>query len=238
VPIPLAHSLRRWARQIARDCEAELVAVEAACHPRITCEVRTDPARRPAAILYGDARHLALPDASMDAIVTSPPYFVTYDYFDVQRLSYLAFDWPMPRHLQVGAKYRQPPVTGHLCLPPAFRCWYEQDFRAERTVLGRALRAYVTGLRRHLAEAFRVVAPGGVVVYAVANTVRAGRVFDLATGFCELLTDAGFTDVRVTARAQEGRRILPAGRNPCTGQFTGSVGSAGVREYVVLGHRP
>ncbi|ONH23304.1 hypothetical protein [Pseudofrankia asymbiotica] len=169
--------------------------------------------------------------------MTSPPYFVTYDSFDVQRLSYLAFDWPMRRHMQVGAKYGQLPVTGHICLPPAFRSWYEQDFRAECTVLGRALRAYVDGLRRHVAEALRVVAPGGVVVYAVANTVRAGRVFDLAGGFRELLTEAGFTDVRVTPRVQEGRRILPAGRDPRTGRFTGDVGSAGVREYVVLGRR-
>ncbi len=118
------------------------------------------------------------------------------------------------------------------------RSWYEQDFRSERTVLGRALRAYVDGLRRHLSEAFRVVAPGGVVVYSVANTVRAGRVFDLAGGFRELLTEAGFTDVHATTRVQEGRRILPAGRNPCTGRFTGGVGNAGVREYVVLGRRP
>ncbi len=232
VPIPLAHSLRRWTRQIARDCEAELVAFEAARHPPAA------GTRPSAVVLHADARHLALPDASVDAIVTSPPYFVTYDYFDVQRLSYLAFDWPMRRDLQIGAKYRQPPAAGHICLPPAFRSWYEQDFRSERTVLGRALRAYVDGLRCHLSEAFRVVAPGGVVVYSVANTVRAGRVFDLAGGFRELLTEAGFTDVHAATRVQEGRRILPAGRNPRTGRFTGGVGNAGVREYVVLGRRP
>jgi len=238
VPIPLAHSLRRWARQLARDCEAELAAFGAARDSHGGRPLPAAGAAPPAVVLHADARHLALPDASVDAIVTSPPYFVTYDYFDVQRLSYLAFDWPMRRDLQIGAKFRQAQMIGPVGLPPAFRSWYEQDFRAERTVLGRALRAYVDGLRCHLAEALRVVAPGGVVVYSVANTVRAGRVFDLAGGFRELLTEAGFTDVRATARVQEGRRILPAGRDPRTGRFTGGAGSAGVREYVVLGRRP
>lgn len=123
----------------------------------------------------------------------------------------------------------------------ALRPWYETDFRSERTALGRALRAYVDGLRLHLAEAVRVVAPGGIVAYVVANTIRSGRVFDLVGGFQDLLIEAGFSKVRAMARAQEGRRILPAGRDPATGRFaggSGTAGSAGVREYIVVGQRP
>lgn len=230
-PIPLDRSLRRWARQIARDCQAERVAFG-------DVDGRLGPSRPSARVARADARHLPLPDASIDAIVTSPPYFVTYDYFDVQRLSYLAFDWPVRRDLQIGAKYGQPRLEADVCLPPAFRPWYETDFRAERTALGRALRAYAQGLRHHLAEAARVVAPGGVVAYSLANTVRAGRVFDLVGAFHQMITEAGFTDVRTVPRVQEGRRILPAGRNTRTGRFSGNPDSAGVREHVVLGRRP
>lgn len=230
-PIPLERSLPRWARQLARDCDAEQNAL-------IEIGDLFGRQRRPATVVCSDARRLPLPDAAVDAIVTSPPYFVTYDYFDVQRLSYLAFGWPVQRQVQIGNKYGHQPCDGKFDLPPAFRPWYEGDFRAEGTVLGRALRAYVQGIRTHLAEAARVVAPGGLVAYSLANTIRAGRVFDLVAGFSQLLDEAGFTDIRAVPRAQSGRRILPAGRNTFNGRFSSNAHSAGVREYVVLGTRP
>ncbi|MFE0148533.1 hypothetical protein ACFWY5_15415 [Nonomuraea sp. NPDC059007] len=230
-PIPLRHSLPRWARQLARDCSAEQDAL---------ADINDifGQRRPPAAVTLGDARRLPLADAGADAIVTSPPYFVTYDYFDIQRLSYLAFGWPVQRRDQIGAKYGHDSFGGAVDLPAAFRTWYESDFGAERTTLGRALRTYVEDLRTHLKDAMRVVAPGGVVAYSVANSVRAGRVFDLAAGFEQLLLEAGFADVRSTAREQAGRRILPPGRDPASGRFSSDNHSAGIREYIVSGRRP
>ncbi|GGS77104.1 hypothetical protein GCM10010176_020360 [Nonomuraea spiralis] len=230
-PIPLEHSLPRWARQLARDCDTEQAAL-------------TDfndifgQRRPPAAILRGDAKQVPLRDASVDAVVTSPPYFVTYDYFEIQRLTYLAFGWPMRRSNQIGAKYGHLSVAGEVQLPPAFQRWYESDFNGEKSALGRALRAYVQDLRTHLAEAARVLAPGGLVAYSVANSVRAGRVFDLAAGFEQLLAEVGFSEIRAIPRAQAGRRILPPGRDPKSGRFSSNVRSAGVREYIVLGRLP
>jgi hypothetical protein len=96
--------------------------------------------------------------------------------------------------------------------------------------LGRALRIYVEDLRTHLAEAARVIAPGGVVAYSVANTVRAGQVFDLAEAFRQLLVEAEFIDVQAVPRQQAGRRIRPAGRDILSGRFARGTDSAGVRE--------
>ncbi|MGW4468241.1 hypothetical protein ACWENQ_01070 [Nonomuraea sp. NPDC004354] len=230
-PIPLRHSLPRWARQLARDCITEQDAL---------ADINDIFGKRlpPVAVTLGDARKLPLADASVDAIVTSPPYFVTYDYFEIQRLSYLAFGWPVKRRDQIGAKYGHGPLGGIVNLPPAFQTWYESDFGAERTTLGRALRTYIEDLRTHLKDAVRVVAPGGVVAYSVANSVRAGRVFDLAAGVEQLLLEAGFADVRSTPREQAGRRILPPGRDPVSGRFSSDNHSAGVREYVISGRRP
>src|SRR5262249_20139875 len=122
-------------------------------------------------IEQGDARQLSLDDRTVDAIVTSPPYFVTYDYFDIQRLSYLAFNWPTQRQAQVGAKYRHDRSDdGGVSWPAALADWYTDDFRGEDTFLGRALRVYIDGVRTHLKEAFRVLAPGGVAAYSLANT--------------------------------------------------------------------
>ncbi|GAA1005880.1 hypothetical protein Aple_040280 [Acrocarpospora pleiomorpha] len=97
------------------------------------------------------------------------------------------------------------------------------------------LRAYVQNLRTHLAEVSRVVAPGGLVVYSVANSVRAGRIFDLAAGLAQLLDEVGFSDVHAVPRVQAGRRILPPGRDARSGRFSSDPRKAGVREYVVYG---
>jgi DNA modification methylase len=230
-PIPLDQSLRRWSRQLARDCAAEQDALARVCS--VFRSTSSD-----AELRSGDARALAMPDASVDAIVTSPPYFITYDYVDVQRLSYLAFNWAIRRKDQVGAKYGHPPTDATVKLPEAFRFWYVDQFHAESTALGRALRAYVDGMRAHIAEAVRVVAPGGVVAYSLANTIRAGRVFDLVTGVQQLLEDAGFTNIEAVPRRQAGRRILPAGRDVASGRFSTDTRIAGVREHVVFAVRP
>jgi hypothetical protein len=230
-PTPLGYSLPRWARQLARDCDAEQDAL--AENGDLFGHHHAD-----ASVIRGDARTLPWAEASVDAIVTSPPYFVTYDYFDVQRLSYLAFGWPVQRDVQIGAHYGHRPFDGPVKMPAVFRSWYEGEFRGEGTVLGRALRAYVQGMRAHLAEAARVVAPGGLVAYSLANTVRAGRIFDLVAGFSQLLHEAGFTEVHAVPRQQSGRRILPPGRDTSNGRFSSNVRSAGVREHVVIGKRP
>ena len=229
-PVPLNLAFARWARQLARDLNAEQAASATVSDllgvglPRGT-------------VIHGDARRLPFADASTDAIVTSPPYFTTYDYFDVQRLSYLAFGWPMPRGDQIGAKYGQARAATYPDLPQPFDVWFEH-FGGEATTDGRALRAYVEALRDHLREARRVSASGGVVCYSLANSVRSGRAFNLVAGFEAMLDEVGFVDISVEARTQEGRRILPAGRNSSTGRFSSSAAHAGVREYVVFGRRP
>jgi len=178
-----------------------------------------------------------MPDGTIDAIVTSPPYFVTYDYYDVQRLSYLAFGWPVHADDQIGKRYGHQPVSGDVTLPPALHHWYEQ-FGGEGTVLGRAMRVYVEQMRAHLREAARVLAPDGIVAYSVANTIREGRVFDLVGGFAELLEEAGFVNVEPVPRSQAGRRILPPGRNVSNGRFSRDSRNAGVREHVIFATPP
>lgn len=230
-PIPLNYSLPRWARQLARDCVAEqeaFISVSSAFGAPVTCSK----------VEYGDAKSLPAQDATVDAIITSPPYFVTYDYFDVQRLTYLAFGWPAQRHEQIGAKYGHRVFEGEVVLPGTLDVWYREVFGGERTTLGRALRVYVEGLRAHLREALRVVAPGGIVAYSLANTVRSGMIFNLVSGFEQLLEEAGFQNVEAIPRKQAGRRILPAGRDIQTGRFSSNTSSAGVREYVIYGTRP
>ena len=201
-PTPLALSARRVVRALARDCRVEAAR-----------------AATPVVFMLGDAAHLPVPDHAADALLTSPPYFVSYDYMDVHRLSFLAFGWELRVNEQLGRRTRIE-VDGVEFKPPeTLRQTYYDTFRGERTFLGRALRAYVQGLRKHLREVERIVAPRGVVAFAVADSIRAGERFPLAAAAAELLEEAGFDEVTARRRTTSHHRILPAGRDRQSGRF-------------------
>ena len=224
-PPPIGGQLRRWARAIAGDCRAEQGRARL-----------VDGSLAPSAIVLGDACHLPLADASADAAVTSPPYFVTYDYFEVNRLSYLAFGWPRPRALQVGMRYGNAADGVGFTPPNALAHWYADDFGGERHVFGRALRAYCQRMSTHLGELARVLRPGGVVAYAVADSSRAGKRFALVRGCRELLTEAGFEVLATTTRQLGATHILPVARDLRSGQFA-TVGVPGVVERIIYARR-
>jgi DNA modification methylase len=55
------------------------------------------------------------PSESVDAVVTSPPYFGMTDYVRSQRLTYLWFDWPFDesRSQETGARYKRHRQTAY-----------------------------------------------------------------------------------------------------------------------------
>lgn len=188
-----------------------------------------------ATVMEGDARNLIFGAGQYEAVITSPPYFTMYDYFDVQRLSYLAFGWPTPTSAQIGRSSRISPDGVGFQPPRAMRRWYSA-FDKERTIQGRALRAYWNDMHSHLREAFRVLVPGGVVVYAIANTRRQGRLFNLVDSTAELMERVGFTDVEAQKRFLTSSRILPAGRDAKTGRFSAN-GTAPLTEWVLTAQK-
>ncbi|MGH6636145.1 MAG: hypothetical protein ACRED0_08470, partial [Gammaproteobacteria bacterium] len=221
-PSPIGPHFLRAVTKLSRDCDVE----------RSRWQEDTS-----ASIQLGDARRLPFDDYSIDAILTSPPYETMYDYFDVHRLSYLAFGWPKPRHRQIG---QASGVTrdGVGFIPPPFMTnWYRRDFRGEDTIEGRSLRAYIVAMRTHLLEVRRVLSPKGVAAYAVANTVRDGRTFSLVQMLASLFRETGFERVELRTRESSHRRILPAGRDRKTGRFSSRGSESLVDEYVIYGRR-
>jgi DNA modification methylase len=55
----------------------------------------------------------ALPDSSVDAVVTSPPYYGVTDYVRSQRLSFLwfGFDFQASRYTETGARFKRKRLT-------------------------------------------------------------------------------------------------------------------------------
>ncbi len=217
-PRPLSQQIRRTARAIAKDCRLETVE-----------------AVTPSRAGTGDARMLPFPSGVFDAVITSPPYWETYDYVSTQRLTYLAFGWPLRMHDQVGRMYGISPDGIGFQAPPSLASWY-LAYGAERTQTGRSLREYLQRMRQHLREAFRVLKRDGVVAYAMANSIRAGKEFDLVGAFVELADEAGFRSIDVTRRTISSRRILPAGRNFASGRFS-SESIPGIDERLVYARR-
>ncbi len=220
-PPDLRRNLRRSARRLALDCILEQAAD-----------------RSPSALLLkGSATNLPLNDQSVDAIITSPPYESMYDYFDVQRLSYMAFSWRAEKHMQIGRATGIARDGIGFVPPDSMVDWYVDRLRGEETIAGRALRAYLRSLDNHLREAFRVVRSGGSVAYAVANSIRFGTTFPLVDAIKELLSTAGFEKVRACKRKRTARAILPTGRNRKTGRFSSRPGVQ-VDERIIYARRP
>lgn len=188
-----------------------------------------------ASVIGGDARALPFSDSTFDAIITSPPYFTMYDYFDVQRLSYLAFGWPVQGTYQVGRSARISPDGVGFVAPRAMKRWYSH-FDSEQTVQGRSLRAYWNDISAQVEESVRVLRPGGVVVYALANTRRGGSLFNIVDSTAEIMERVGLEKVRKRRRPQTDVRILPAGRDPDTGRFS-STGMAPLTEWVLVARK-
>lgn len=213
VPWSMATAFRRAGRSLAYDCSLE---------PRGRGTSVT--------VLRGDARQIPLPDSSVQTVATSPPYWMTYDYIDTQRISYLLFGWEQPR--LIGQKYGVSPDGIGFVASPSLRGWYESEYRGELTAKGRSLRAYLVAMREHFREARRLLRDGGVAVYAVADSRRLGKPFPLTDGLVEIMRDEGFGSVSVTLR-EISRRTLPAGRDDATGRFS-SEGLGPISEKVIV----
>jgi len=217
-PSPLGEHLVRAARQLKRDCENELRA-----------HVRTVRAT----IVRGDARQVALPDEAVDAVITSPPYECMYDYFDVHRLTYLAFGWKQERERQIGCSAKIAPDGVAFTPPQLMESWYVKEFRREETIDGRALRHYFDGMNTHFAEMRRVVRKGGVLVYALADSMRRGKRFALVEAVAEQMKAADFGHIRIKYRESSNQRILPSRRDVSTGRFSSKGRAVEIEEALV-----
>jgi len=212
----------RSARALKRDCSFE--------YPKFV-------AHTPTIVIGGDATDMPLADQTVDAIITSPPYWKMYDYFDVHRLSYLAFGWDRNPLAQIGQS-NGIERDGVGFVPPRYMTtWYRRDFRAERSGTGRSLRDYWNKMRSHVSEARRVLQPGGLVAYAIANPLRSQRRFALAQALASVFREVGFKDVRLRARNQSSRRILPLGRDEYTGRFSSDRCNVSVEEFIIYARR-
>ncbi len=176
-------------KQIAAGAATKLFAAKAReLAERLSALSRAAPKGTPQPIVTAqDARKRSeRPDASVDLVVTSPPYPGTYDYADhhAMRVWLLGIDASSAAAAEIGARRR------------GGRGWRE-------------------GLAAALVEIARVLRPGGRAVLLVGDGVEADRPVDAAEAIKELAIPAGLrwlataSQERPTFSSQERRMLGP-----------------------------
>jgi DNA modification methylase len=166
-----------------------------------------------ARLIAGDARTLPLADATVDLIVTSPPYANAIDYMRAHKFSLVWFgsrvdDLSDLRAQYIGAERVIGTQTERLTpLPEAMITQLETQDRKKAAVL----RKYYSEMRQVIRESYRVLKPNAAAVIVVGTSTMRG--IDVLTHTClaEIAQDAGFTLAKVAQRAiDRDKRMMPA----------------------------
>jgi DNA modification methylase len=156
-------------------------------------------------IHVGDARKLVLPNASVDAIVSSPPYLNAIDYLRTSKFSLIFLGSRLSelrtiRATSVGTEVGLPPGQ----LPPRLDILVDKGVSdASRRPM---VRRYIGDLRTTLMEAYRVLKPGGHALYVMGPSILSRRDYDAAAVLSEIAKTVGFKALG------HGRRDISASR--------------------------
>lgn len=178
------------------------------------CVWQNQPNRGPAPRLYlGDARALPVRSASIDLVLTSPPYLNAIDYIRCSKFSLVWMGYRIP-DLRI--------LRGESVGTEAGDGFSEKDPEIEtiidslklRSRLSRrdraALSRYIGDMRNAMRESARVLVPGGTAVYVIGeNTVR-GTYIRNAKLICAVAKLSGLYFQKQQTRAlPANRRYLP-----------------------------
>ena len=197
---------------------------------------RKSPDRGPKpTIKMGDARELALPDESVDLVLTSPPYLNAIDYircskFSLVWMGYNVGDLRQVRAASVGAEAAQhssldddqeiKSIVDALHLRPKL------EKRQER-ILSR----YIHDMRGSISEVGRVLSRAGQAVYVVGENTLRGTYIRTSVIVTKLAQLAGLSMTERRTRAlPANRRYMPP---PSSGHDGGAI-EARMRREIVL----
>jgi DNA modification methylase len=141
------------------------------------CVRQNQPNRGPVPRLYlGDARALPVRSASIDLVLTSPPYLNAIDYIRCSKFSLVWMGHRIPYLRLVRAESVGAEASDGISQKDAEIAMIIDNLKLRASLSGRdraALAHYINDMRNALRETFRVLVPGGTAVYVVGeNTIR------------------------------------------------------------------
>ena len=147
-------------------------------------------------VIAGSALSMEIPDASVDAIITSPPYCGAQKYIRTFRLELLLLGYTPDQirrldHATLGAERGFHPVAPNaLDLTPE-RQRIITAIRARNQHRARMLASYLFGLSAFGSEVYRVLRPFGSAFVSFGTSRFAGIEVDLADFFSEICRPLG-----------------------------------------------
>ena len=160
-------------------------------------------------IRIGDARRLPLPDASVDLVLTSPPYLNAIDYircskFSLVWMGYGVGDLRDVRTDSVGTEAAGQSLDGDneiRSIVGALKLQPKLEQRHERI-----LTKYIHDMRGTISEVGRVLSSGGKAVYVVGENTLRGTYIRTSVIVTKLAESAGLS------LTEQRNRTLPANR--------------------------
>jgi DNA modification methylase len=190
-------------------------------------------------IAFGDAQSLPLDDASVDLIVTSPPYAANaIDYMRAHKFSLVWMGYPID---ELGQKRREY-IGGEAVTDVDFEALPDEADRVVTDITrldekkGRILHRYYSEMTRTLREMLRVLRPGKAAIVVVGSSVMRGRDTETHTCLADIGRAIGFEIPKIGVRhLDRNRRMLPAGFEP---DLESQIQQRMHEEYVVGFYKP
>lgn len=189
-------------------------------------------------IKVGNAKHQAVPDNSVDLIITSSPYVTSYEYADLHQLSTiwldLADDLTEYKKEFIGTshkKYENKKLRSKI----AMEIVNKMKLKDKKTA--KEIEAFFIDMEEVFDESYRILKPGGRCCFVIGNTRLKGVDILNAEVFAESLQYSGFRIDRIIKR-EIPLKILPQKRDEKTGRFASNHNAnseAYPVEYIVIG---
>lgn len=194
--VPLEEFERRFRQNLEGLGKARMGAIQ----PRVT---------------FGDAQSLPLDDASVDLIVTSPPYAANaIDYMRAHKFSLVWMGYPID---DLGQK-RKEYIGGEAVTTVEFESLPDEAARVVADIAsvdekkGRILHRYYSEITRILREMLRVLKPGKAAIVVVGNSTMRGRDTETPACLADIGQAVGFKVPKIgVRRLDRNRRMMPAG---------------------------
>ncbi len=180
-----------------------------------------------------DVRSLPLADATLDLIVTSPPYAICYEYSELHQLTQLWLEsHDVFESERVKAKWIGSSQLAHRIDPDvstrsavansaldqlAKQITEKNKKRIIREI--RALRYYFQDMALALQECARVTRPGGYAIFIVGNSYKRGITIPTSDALCEIAQQYTFSLQRKIIRKIPSRMLVST-RDKKTGRFS------------------
>ena len=177
-------------------------------------------------VIAGDARILPVPSASVDGIVTSPPYANALDYMRAHKFSLAWLGDPIPelsrlRAQYIGAERLRSRPTDAGALPPSVQSVVDR-LADQDAAKSRILHRYFCDLAAAIGEMARALRPGAAAVIVVGPSTMRGVLIPTHDCLAAIAARAGLDVVAVAPRRLDrDRRMMPARNGRPAGSAAG-----------------